>query len=238
MITRISLPFSDVHYDVAPGKVIALGLNYRSHIDESDTVDVQGFTQEEPEEPILFPKLPTSIIGNEDLIRIPSILHEYGFEEERTDYEGELAVIIGRGGKHIPVSEALQHVLGYTCANDISQRNIQNADRSGWFRGKSFDTFLPLGPILVPADQIEDPQNLEITTRLNGTVVQKSNTRHMIFPVAETIAFISRNMTIEEGDIILTGTPAGIGHLTSGDTVSVEISGIGTLTNSVVYGDT
>lgn len=234
MKIRTTLPFAKSRYDVAPGKVIALGLNYRSHIRESLSVKVQGFTQEEPEEPILFPKLPTSIIGPGEPVRIPALVGEYGFEDERTDYEGELALIIGTGGRNISKETALKHILGYTCANDVSQRNIQNGDRSGWFRGKSFDTFLPLGPEIVPADRIPDPQNLDIVTRLNGSVVQESNTGYMIFPVAETIAFISRNFTLEEGDIILTGTPAGIGSVTDGDTVEVEISGIGILSNPVI----
>jgi 2-keto-4-pentenoate hydratase/2-oxohepta-3-ene-1,7-dioic acid hydratase in catechol pathway len=131
------------------------------------------------------------------------------------------------------VDEAMKHVLGFTCANDVSQRDIQNGDRSGWFRGKSFDTFLPIGPRIVPREEITDVQNLTVQTRLNGAVVQEGNTGQMIFPVAETIAFISRNFTLAAGDIILTGTPAGIGPIRHGDTVEVEIESIGTLTNPV-----
>ncbi len=234
MNAALELPFGSGMYRVQPGKIIALGLNYRSHIKEDLTVNVRGFDSHEPEEPILFPKLLTSIVGSGDAIIIPAILGEYGFLDERTDYEGELAVIIGTGGKNIPEGRAMDHVLGYTCANDVSQRNIQNGDRGGWFRGKSFDTFLPLGPRLAGRDEIEDVTNLIVKTRLNGKVVQEGNTGQMIFKLPETIAFISRNFTLNEGDIILTGTPAGVGNLNHGDIVEVEISSIGTLSNRVV----
>jgi len=234
MNSRLTLDLAGSRYTVAPGKVIALGLNYREHIKESVSVKVRGFDQVEPEEPILFPKLPSAIVGDGDSIRIPAILGDYAYgEDERTDYEGELAVIIGTGGRDIPVDRAMEHVLGYSCANDVSQRNIQNGDRSGWFRGKSFDTFLPLGPRIVPVSEIPDVQNLRIETRLNGKTVQSGNTAQMIFPVAETIAFVSRNFTLEEGDIILTGTPSGIGPIAHGDLVEIEIESIGVLRNPV-----
>jgi len=234
MNSRLTLDLAGSRYTVAPGKVIALGLNYREHIKESVSVRVRGFDQVEPEEPILFPKLPSAIVGDGDSIRIPAILGDYAYgEDERTDYEGELAVIIGTGGRDIPVDRAMEHVLGYSCANDVSQRNIQNGDRSGWFRGKSFDTFLPLGPRIVPVSEIPDVQNLRIETRLNGKTVQSGNTAQMIFPVAETIAFVSRNFTLEEGDIILTGTPSGIGPIAHGDLVEIEIESIGVLRNPV-----
>jgi 2-keto-4-pentenoate hydratase/2-oxohepta-3-ene-1,7-dioic acid hydratase in catechol pathway len=230
----LELPYGKGSYRVQPEKIIALGMNYRSHIQESGTVNVRGFDSNEPEEPILFPKLPSCIIGSGDVIVIPPILGTYNFPDERTDYEGELAVFIGQGGSNIPEDRAMDHVLGFTCANDVSQRNIQNGDRAGWFRGKSFDTFLPLGPRLVGRDEVGDPENLGIRTIRNGTVVQDGNTGQMIFSLAETIAFVSRNFTLREGDIILTGTPAGIGQLHHGDIVEVEISSIGTLTNRVV----
>jgi 2-keto-4-pentenoate hydratase/2-oxohepta-3-ene-1,7-dioic acid hydratase in catechol pathway len=229
----LELPCGDSTYEIRPQKIIALGLNYRDHIKESVSVKVRGYDQNIPEEPILFPKLPSAIIGHNQPIEIPAILGDYGFPEERTDYEGELAVIIAEGGRNIAVDEAMKHVLGFTCANDVSQRDIQNGDRSGWFRGKSFDTFLPIGPRIVPREEITDVQNLTVQTRLNGAVVQEGNTGQMIFPVAETIAFISRNFTLAAGDIILTGTPAGIGPIRHGDTVEVEIESIGTLTNPV-----
>ena len=233
MDTRITLPFGDTEYEVRPGKIIALGLNYHSHLQESTTIQVQGFTTEVPAEPLLFPKLPTSIIGPGDAIVLPAILDRYRFDDERTDYEGELAILIGRGGRNIPVERAMESVSGFTCANDVSQRNIQNADRSGWFRGKSFDTFLPLGPVVVSPQKLGDPHALKIETRLNGKTVQSSNTGQMIFGVPEIVSFISRNFRLEEGDIILTGTPSGIGALHEGDTVEVEIEGIGILSNRV-----
>ncbi len=233
MIGRLSLEYDNTRYTVAPSKVVALGLNYRAHIKESVSVRVKGFDTTEPDEPVLFPKLPSSIIGPDESIRIPAVLDTYSFNEERTDYEGELAVIIGTGGRDIAVADAIDHVLGFTCANDVSQRNIQNADRSGWFRGKSFDTFLPLGPRIVPAYKIPNVQDLVVKTRLNGVVVQEGNTGQMIFPIAETIAFVSRNFTLMEGDIILTGTPAGVGPLRHGDVVEVEIESIGVLRNRV-----
>ncbi len=136
-------------YQINPSKIIALGLNYRSHIAESHTVKVHGFTEEIPEEPILFPKTPNVLIGPGEPIVIPSFLLDYGFEDLRTDYEAELAVIIGTKCRRVPPEDALEHVLGYTCMNDVSQRNIQTGDRSGWFRGKSLDTFGPIGPQVV-----------------------------------------------------------------------------------------
>lgn len=231
---ELKLPCGAETYTLRPSKIIALGLNYRSHIAEASTVKVRGFDQNEPEEPILFPKLPSAIVGPGEAIVLPEILGAYEFDEERTDYEGELAVILGKGGKNIPVESALEHVFGYTCANDVSQRNIQSGDRSGWFRGKSFDTFLPLGPRIVPAAEIGDVQNLSIRTLKNGTVVQEGNTGQMIFPIAETIAFISRNFTLAAGDIVLSGTPAGVGSIAPGDTIDIEIESIGTLSNPVV----
>lgn len=233
MNASLTLPFGSETLAIAPSKVIALGLNYRAHIAESVSVKVRGFDPVEPDEPILFPKLPSAIIGDGAEIVLPEILSSYEFDEERTDYEGEIAVIIGRGGRDIAVDGALDHVIGLTVANDVSQRNIQNGDRSGWFRGKSFDTFLPLGPRVVPVGEITDVQNLSVETRLNGTVVQSGNSGQMIFPIAETISFISRNFTLETGDVILTGTPSGVGPLAHGDRVEVTVGEIGTLTNTV-----
>lgn len=230
----MSLPFGTGTIDIEPSKVIALGLNYRDHIQESVSVKVRGFDPVEPEEPVVFPKLPSAIIGPGASIVIPEIVREYAFADERTDYEGELALIVAKDGRNIPVEQAMEFVLGFTCANDVSNRNIQNGDRSGWFRGKSFDTFLPLGPRVVPLAEIGDPQSLSIETRLNGTVVQTGSTSQMIFPIAEMIAWISRNFTLREGDIILTGTPSGVGPLHSGDVVEVEIQGVGILSNPVV----
>jgi 2-keto-4-pentenoate hydratase/2-oxohepta-3-ene-1,7-dioic acid hydratase in catechol pathway len=221
-------------YHVSPSKIIALGLNYRSHIAESHSVKVRGFTDEIPEEPILFPKTPNVLIGPGEPIVIPRFLLEYGFGDLRTDYEAELAVIIGKKCRNIAPEEALDHVLGYTCMNDVSQRNIQTGDRSGWFRGKSLDTFGPIGPQIVLHADIGDPQNLRIQCRLNGRTTQDASTAQMIFPVDRVIAFISKNFTLLPGDIIATGTPSGVGRIRHGDVVEIEIEKIGTLSNPVV----
>ena len=217
-----------------PEKIICLGLNYREHIRESQSVNVQNFTDEVPAEPVLFAKTPNVLIGPGDPIVLPALLDDYAFDDCRTDYEGELALIIGERIKDVAVEDALDAVLGFTCFNDVSQRNFQRSDKSGWFRGKSLDTFGPIGPVIVPPSAIGDPQNLRIRTRLNGRVVQDSNTRHMIFPLAETISFISRNFTLEAGDIISTGTPSGVGPLAPGDVVEVEIENIGIIKNPVM----
>ncbi len=232
----VTLPIHGSHerYPVNPTKIIALGLNYRDHIAESHSVKVQGFTDEIPSEPILFPKTPNVLIGPGEPIVIPRFLQEYRFQEPRVDHEAELALIIADRCKDVPVENALEHVFGYTCMNDVSQRNLQTGDKSGWFRGKSLDTFGPIGPQVVSPDDIGDPQALAICCRLNGTVVQESNTRHMIFSIAEIIAFVSRNFTLMPGDIIMTGTPSGVSPLRHGDVVQVEIENIGVLENPVI----
>jgi 2-keto-4-pentenoate hydratase/2-oxohepta-3-ene-1,7-dioic acid hydratase in catechol pathway len=219
-------------YTVRPTKIIALGLNYRDHIAESESVDVKGFTTDVPEEPVLFPKTPNVLIGPDEPIILPSFLDAYHFENPRIDYEGELALLIGKQCKDVAPEDAFNVIFGFTCMNDVSQRNIQKGDKSGWFRGKSLDTFGPIGPAVMPAGGW-DPQNAEIITRLNGTEVQHSNTSFMIFGIRDIIAFVSKNFTLEEGDIILTGTPAGVGPIADGDTVEVKIDGIGTLRNQV-----
>ncbi|MFO7865431.1 MAG: fumarylacetoacetate hydrolase family protein [Candidatus Aminicenantes bacterium] len=216
-----------------PSKIICLGLNYREHIAESVTAAASGTQDDVPEEPILFPKTPNALIGPKDTILIPAFIDRYEFEEPRTDYEAELAVIIGRRCKNVPVENALEMVYGYTCLNDVSQRNIQTGDKSGWFRGKSLDTFAPVGPAVTLAEDMPEPQDLHIQCRLNGKTVQDSNTRHMIFSIPEIIAFVSMNFTLNQGDVIATGTPAGVGPLHDGDVVEVEIELIGVLTNPV-----
>ena len=218
---------------VKPSKIICLGLNYLEHIKESKSVNVQNFTDEVPEEPVLFPKTPNVLIGPEQPIILPDFINSYNFDDLRTDYEGELALIIKNPGKNIPEEEAMTHILGFTCFNDVSQRNLQRSDKSGWFRGKSLDTFGPIGPVIVPPEEIGDVGNLNIRTILNNSVVQESNTRQMIFNIPQIIAFISKNFTLESGDIISTGTPSGVGPLKDGDSVAVEIEGIGTLLNPV-----
>ncbi len=206
-----------------PSKVVCVGLNYRDHATEAGL--------EAPTSPLLFAKWPNTLIGPGDEILVPD-----GVE---TDYEAELAVVIGRRTSRVAEPQALDYVAGYMCANDVTARDLQFADGQ-WVRGKSLDTFCPIGPTVVPADQVGDPQALGIKLLLNGTVMQDSSTAHMIFGVAEIISFVSRTATLEAGDIILTGTPAGVGvfrnprvGLREGDEISVEIEGIGTLTNRV-----
>lgn len=232
----LQLPLSDGQtlVSIQPTKIIALGLNYREHIAESHSVKVQGFTDEIPDEPILFPKTPNVLIGPDEPIIIPAFLADYGFEDLRTDYEAELAIVIATRCRRVSPENALSHVLGFTCFNDVSQRNIQTRDRSGWFRGKSLDTFGPIGPRIVTLRDLPDPQNLRIQCRLNGKTVQDSNTRHMIFKIPEIIAFISSQITLMPGDILATGTPSGVGRIKGGDVVEVEIESIGTLRNPVV----
>jgi len=220
-------------YTVCASKIVALGLNYREHIAESLSVKVRGFTNEEPKEPVLFPKTPNAIIGNEEAIIIPKIVEISNFKEPRTDYEAELAFIFKDRCKHVSKADAMKHILGFTCLNDVSQRNIQNGDRSGWFRGKSFDTFAPLGPQLVLTEEIGDPQNLNISCKLNGKLVQNSNTKMMIFSIPEIVEYITANFTMMPGDIVATGTPSGVGKIKHGDIVEIEIEKIGILRNPV-----
>ena len=224
---------SEAH-ELKPTKIIALGLNYREHIAESLSVKVKGFGNDIPAEPVLFPKTPNVLIPSGAPIVIPSIVKSYNFQETRTDYEAELAFIVNDTCKNVPAEQAYEHIYGFTCMNDVSQRNIQNGDRAGWFRGKSFDTFGPIGPRLVLMRDIGDAQNLDISCRLNGKTVQSSNTKHMIFSIPELFAFISRNFTLYSGDIITTGTPSGVGALHEGDVVEVEIENIGVLSNPVI----
>jgi 2-keto-4-pentenoate hydratase/2-oxohepta-3-ene-1,7-dioic acid hydratase in catechol pathway len=232
----VTLPFSGSGrtYTVNPSKIIALGLNYRDHIAESHSLKIQGFTPEVPSEPVLFPKTPNVLIGPEEPIVIPRFLEGYAFEEPRVDYEAELAFIVRDRCKNVAPEKAFDHILGFTCLNDVSQRNLQTGDKSGWYRGKSLDTFGPVGPCIVTPEEIGDPQNLTIRCRLNGKLVQDSNTRHMIFTIPEILAFVSRNFTLCAGDIISTGTPSGVGPVKHGDRVEIEIEKIGVLGNPVV----
>ncbi len=232
----VSLPIVGSHdsYEIHPTKIIALGLNYREHIAESTSVKAQNRSTDDPVEPVLFPKTPNVLIATGEEIVIPAFLLDYKFDEPRVDYEGELAFVVRDECKNVAAEEAYDHILGFTCMNDVSQRNLQHGDRSGWFRGKSLDTFGPVGPVLVPMEAIGDPQNLSIETRLNGKVVQKANTKQMIFSIREMFAFISRNFTLFPGDLVTTGTPAGVGKISHGDVVDVEIENIGVLSNPVV----
>jgi 2-keto-4-pentenoate hydratase/2-oxohepta-3-ene-1,7-dioic acid hydratase in catechol pathway len=209
-----------------PGKIVAIGLNYLDHIREAK--------MERPQRPLVFTKFTSSVIADGQQIAIDRGL------TERVDWEVELAAVIGRRASRVTVEDALDHVLGYTVANDVSARDLQFADGQ-WVRAKSLDTFCPLGPMIVTADEIPDPQALALRTRINGETVQDSSTAEMLFGVAELIAFCSRSFTLEPGDVVLTGTPWGCGEfmhpvrsLAAGDVVEVEVDGIGTLRNAVV----
>jgi 2-keto-4-pentenoate hydratase/2-oxohepta-3-ene-1,7-dioic acid hydratase in catechol pathway len=214
---------------LVPVVVYAIGLNYRRHAAEV------GATP--PEQPVVFFKAPTAVVGPDEVIRIPRT----SLVSTKTDYEAELAIVIGKECRNATTATALDFVFGYTCGNDVSARDWQ-LERSGgqWCRGKSFDTFCPLGPCVTTADEIPDPQGLGIRTRWNGVTVQSSSTADMIFSVAQIIAFLSADTTLLPGTVILTGTPegVGIGHqpprfLQPGDTLEVEIDHIGVLRNSV-----
>ena len=207
-----------------PQKIICVGLNYRDHAAEGKAAL--------PERPLLFAKWPNTLIGPGEQIILPAV-------SEKVDYEAELGVVIGSRVKDVSVERALEAVKGYVCANDVSARDLQFADGQ-WVRGKSPDTFCPVGPRLVPASEITDPQTLRIRAILNGEVMQDSTTANMIFSVAELVSFVSRTVTLEPDDLILTGTPAGVSvfrdppvRLEPGDEISIEIEGIGTLTNPV-----
>ena len=232
---RLQINDGDEHCVLSPSKIIALGKNYLDHIREHEKINVSNFNDSVPSEPVLFAITPNALIGHGDSIVIPSFLKSYSFDSPaRVDYEAELAFVVSKRGKNIPEGEAMGYIEGYTCLNDVSQRNIQRSDISGWFRAKSLDTFSPVGPRLVTPDRIGDAQNLRIICRHNGKVVQDSNTSEMIFKIPQMISFISKNFTLEAGDIITTGTPSGVGPLRHGDIVEVEIENIGVLRNPVV----
>ena len=207
-----------------PGKIVCVGLNYRDHAAEAG-MDL-------PAAPLLFAKWPNTLVGHGDPVVLPP-------ESTQVDYEAELGVVIGTTAKRVSERAALDHVAGYICVNDVSARDLQFADGQ-WTRGKSPDTFCPVGPRLVPREEIDDPQALAIRCIVNGEALQDSSTAQMIFSVAEIIAYASQVITLEPGDLIATGTPAGVGvfrdpkvMLQDGDEVSVEIEGLGTLTNPV-----
>ncbi len=221
-------------YSLKPSKIIAVGLNYREHVKESRVFDIKPVG--EPTEPVLFAKTPNVLVGPGEPIVIPGFLKTVYPAGARTDFEAELAVIIGRSCRDVREEDALSYVYGYTCFNDVSQRDIQKSDVSGWFRGKSFDTFGPVGPVVVPASALPDPQSLKIQSRVNGEVKQSASTADMIFSVARLVSYISSMFTLEEGDLIATGTPSGVGALSEGDVVEGEIQGIGILSSPVVQG--
>ena len=209
-----------------PGKIVCVGLNYRDHAEE------QG--AELPAAPLLFAKFTTSLIGPGDPIVIPPLV-------TKCDYEAELGVVLGATVKQVSRENALEAVAGYVVANDVSARDLQFGDGQ-WTRGKSPDTFCPVGP-LVPAADVPDPHALSIRALLNGDVVQDSSTANLVFGVDEVISYASQTATLEEGDLILTGTPAGVGIfrdpprlLRPGDSITIEIDGVGSLTNPVIAG--
>jgi 2,4-diketo-3-deoxy-L-fuconate hydrolase len=209
-----------------PGKIVCVGLNYRDHAEE------QGVRL--PEAPLLFAKFTTSLIGPGDPIVIPPLV-------TKCDYEAELGVVLGATVKRVSKENALEAVAGYVVANDVSARDLQFGDGQ-WTRGKSPDTFCPVGP-LVPAAEVTDPHELPIRAVLNGDVVQDSSTANLVFGIDDVISYASQTATLEQGDLILTGTPAGVGIfrdpprlLRPGDEITIEIDGIGSLTNPVVAG--
>jgi 2-keto-4-pentenoate hydratase/2-oxohepta-3-ene-1,7-dioic acid hydratase in catechol pathway len=203
-----------MHIIINPTKIIAIGLNYFDHAKELK-MDI-------PDHPLIFIKPPTSVIGSGEAIILPP-------QTKELNYEGELAVIIKEKAKNVPKDKAHRFIAGYTCANDVTARDLQRIDGQ-WTRSKSFDTFCPLGPRVVSDI---DPKHLSIVTKVNGAVKQNSNTKNMIFDVFELVSFISEIMTLLPGDVIITGTPPGVGAIEAGDVVEIEIEGIGVLKNAV-----
>jgi 2-keto-4-pentenoate hydratase/2-oxohepta-3-ene-1,7-dioic acid hydratase in catechol pathway len=212
-----------------PHKIVCLGLNYRDHAAETGAAI--------PKEPVLFSKYATALIGAGDAIVLPPVSNE-------VDFEAELVIVVGKGGRHLRAETAPSHVFGYTVGHDVSARDWQlKKDQKQWMVGKTFDTFAPTGPYIVTADEVPDPQNLPIRLRLNGQTMQDSNTKQMIFAVDAVLAYLSQVFTLEPGDLIFTGTPPGVGiarkppvYLKAGDVVEVEIEGLGLLRNPVVAG--
>ncbi len=208
-----------------PGKLIGIGLNYRDHAAETG--------KPVPEMPLLFAKMPTSVTGPAGPVRLPAYTG-------KPDFEGELAVVIGSVARDVAAADALAHVFGYAVMNDVSARDVQQSEPQ-WVRAKGADTFAPWGPWIMTADEIDDPQALSIRTWLSGELVQDGTTADMVFGVADLIAFISGSMTLEPGDVITTGTPAGVGvartpprFLRDGDVVRIEIAGLGVIEHPVV----
>jgi 2-keto-4-pentenoate hydratase/2-oxohepta-3-ene-1,7-dioic acid hydratase in catechol pathway len=212
-----------------PHKIVCIGLNYRDHAAETGAAL--------PRDPVLFSKFATTLIGPEAAIVLPPVSHE-------VDYEAELVLVIGRGGRNIPRESARAHLAGYTVGHDVSARDWQlKKDGKQWLAGKTFDTFAPTGPWLVTSDEVPDPHALGIRLRLNGQTMQDSNTNQLIFRAEDLVAYISQVVTLQPGDLIFTGTPAGVGvarkppvWLKGGDVVEVEIDGLGVLRNPVVQG--
>ena len=218
--TTTTLPLSEVKLlaPVVPSKIVCVGRNYREHAAE--------LGNKMPDEPLLFLKAPSAVIGSDDKIELPRA-------SQQVEHEGELGVVIGRVARKLAEDEdPLDYVFGYTCVNDVTARDLQRKDVQ-FTRGKSFDTFCPAGPWI---ETELDPANATVTTRLNGEIKQQGNTADMAFPVAFLIRYISEIMTLYPGDLIATGTPAGVSKMKDGDVVEVEVAGIGVLRNQVVNG--
>ncbi|MBE2267741.1 MAG: fumarylacetoacetate hydrolase family protein [Anaerolinea sp.] len=221
---RFALKDVKIEAPINPGKIVAIGKNYAEHAAETGS--------KPPESPAIFAKFPSTVIAtNEPITWRTSITNE-------VDYEGELAVVIGKTARDVKEEDALNYVYGYTIANDVSARDLQLKIDIQWTRGKSLDTFCPIGPVIVTADEVPDPQNLMLTTTVNGEVRQHASTADMVFGVRHLIAYCSRSFTLEPGDVIITGTPSGVAlgmkpqvYLKDGDVVSITIDGIGELTN-------
>jgi 2-keto-4-pentenoate hydratase/2-oxohepta-3-ene-1,7-dioic acid hydratase in catechol pathway len=220
-LTGARFPLADVRLlaPVLPSKVVAIGKNYADHVAEMGG--------ENPPEPVLFLKPSTAVIGPRDPIVYPAAL------SERVDFEGELAVVIGRLCRQVPAARVPEVIFGYTCANDVTARDLQARDGQ-WDRAKGFDTFCPLGPWI---ETDADPADLELTTIVNGEIRQSTRTSLLLHDVTALVAFVSAVMTLLPGDVLLTGTPAGVGPLKDGDEVLVTIEGIGTLSNEVITRD-
>jgi 2-keto-4-pentenoate hydratase/2-oxohepta-3-ene-1,7-dioic acid hydratase in catechol pathway len=210
----------------SPGKVICIGLNYRDHAKETGAAI--------PEEPVCFNKFPQCVIGTDETIVLPKVAH-------RVDYEAELVVVIGKTAKHVPAADAMQYVAGYMNGHDVSARDWQKGRPGGqWLLGKTPDTFAPIGPYFVTADEVPDPENLPVKLWLNGELMQDGNTSEFIFGVGALIEHLTQLVTLEPGDLIFTGTPPGVGdartppvYLKDGDTVEIEIGNLGRLSNPV-----
>jgi 2-keto-4-pentenoate hydratase/2-oxohepta-3-ene-1,7-dioic acid hydratase in catechol pathway len=208
-----------------PGKIICIGLNYKDHAAESN--------MPVPKSPISFSKYVTSVIGPDRPVRLPAV-------SQQVDYEAEMAIVIGRRAKHVPLERAFDHVLGYMNLNDVSARDLQFADGQ-WQRGKACDTFAPMGPFILTREAAGDPHALRIRCRVNGQTLQDSNTNQLVFGVDALVSFLSQTVTLEPGDVIATGTPPGVGFarkppifLKPGDIVEIEVEGLGVLSNPVV----
>jgi 2-keto-4-pentenoate hydratase/2-oxohepta-3-ene-1,7-dioic acid hydratase in catechol pathway len=215
-VTDITHPLGEIRLlaPCLPSKIVAIGINYRSHATE--------FKHDLPESPLLFLKPSSAVIGPEDCIVYPKL-------SKQVDYEGELGIVIGRKAHMVSAADAMEHILGYTCFNDVTARDLQKKDGQ-WTRAKGFDTFAAIGPWI---ETELDPSSLKLDTRLNGEVKQRGNTEDLIFPVQQLVSAVSQVMTLLPGDVIASGTPGGVGPMQPGDRVEVEIEGIGTLANPI-----